>query len=226
MLHQHPGGQMLTKRMLDYCAFPANATVVDIGCGIGETVEYLRDHCGLKAVGLDLSKDRLEQGRMRAAGLLLLQGNSEQLPFLDASASGVIAECSLSVMQDTAKVVKEFRRILVAGGKLGITDLYVRNEEHLSSTCYLPEPGRQNCCMPDKDLLTILKENDFRVLVWEDQSVCLREFIAGYIMKYGLTEELLRCFPCCDPRNTSGDETRKVKLGYFLLVAEKRGMEG
>ncbi|WP_346353322.1 DVU_1556 family methyltransferase [Azotosporobacter soli] len=208
MLQQHPGGSALTTRLIDCCAFSPNAIVVDVGCGSGETVEYLCERRGLDACGVDSAENRLAEGRKRAPHLALLQGNGERLPFPDASLDGVIAECSLSVMANPEKAIKEFHRILRSGGTLGITDVYVRLQEE-TLTCYLPETG--------VDLLAIVRENGFRIRVFEDQSRCLREFVASYIMRYGEAEALQQCFPCC--RMQSGQEKRKI--GYFLLAAEK-----
>lgn len=202
MLHQHPGGIALTKRVIDYCAFFPGAKVIDVGCGTGVTVEYLCDTAGLQAVGVDLSRARLEQGKKRSPGLPVLQAAGEDLPFADACFEGGIAECSLSVMQDPAKVLAEFSRVLVLGGKLAITDIYVPDSENTSGFFYR------------RQLQKMLAEAGFTVITWEDQSACLREFVASYIMADGDRQELWQCV------------SAGTKAGYFLLVAEKLQREG
>ena len=222
MRHQHPGGLTLTKKMIDRCAFPAGTTVVDVGCGTGATVECLRDSYGLKAIGIDTSKERLKQGRKRAAELLLLQGCGERLPFIDNSVGGAVMECSLSLMKNTARVLAEMYRILIRGGRLGITDLYIVHHDCPPSACYLPVMSdEQNGLSHPPNLLSLLQEANFRILTWEDQSACLKEFIAAYIMQHGFTEEERSFFPYCGARNILKEQTMKVKLGYFLLIAEK-----
>jgi len=203
MLHQHPGGLTLTKRVVEYCAFIPGAKVLDVGCGTGVTMEYLQETCGLQSVGVDVSKERLEQGRKHLPYLQFIQAAGESLPLVDVSFAGVIAECSLSVMQDAGTVLTEISRILVPGGKLAITDIYLPISD--STAGYLNR----------NQLKTMLEKNGFSIVVWEDQSAFLREFIACYIMKYGSMEELWQCV-----------SIPKTKLGYFLLVAEKRQMEG
>lgn len=37
-----PGGLRLTERALEFCRFPAQVPVLDVGCGNGATVHYLR----------------------------------------------------------------------------------------------------------------------------------------------------------------------------------------
>ena len=50
-----PGGLDLTRRLAECCAFSCQSKIVDIGCGTGVTVEYLRSRYNVNAVGVDLS---------------------------------------------------------------------------------------------------------------------------------------------------------------------------
>jgi arsenite methyltransferase len=203
MLHQHPGGLALTKRLIDFCLFLPGARVLDIGCGTGTTVQYLQDVCRLQPIGVDSAEIRLAQGRSCSPGLALIQAAGESLPFADAAFDGVVAECSLSVMQNQAKVLAEVSRVLAPGGKLAITDVYLPDSD--SSAGYLNT----------RQLTTMLEKNGFTSIIWEDQSTFLREFVARYIIEHGAMEDLWPCSPL-----------PKKKLGYFLLIAEKMATKG
>ncbi|MFA6849251.1 MAG: DVU_1556 family methyltransferase [Selenomonadaceae bacterium] len=223
MLHLHPGGITLTKKLIEHCDFSPNAAVVDIGCGSGITVGYLHDYCGVNPIGVDLAKARLEEGRKRHTELVFLQEDSEKLSFADGSIDGIIMECSLSVMRDKPKTLSEVSRIMAPGGKLGITDLYIRQVLAENSYCYLPETHTgKDICKVKYNLLAMLKKNNFQIKIFEDQSVCLKEFVAAYIMEYGVVPEFRKGLSC---QASMGDfyENEKRKLGYFLLVAEKNG---
>lgn len=203
-----PGGLQLTRRLLEYCAFEKGAKVVDIGCGAGITVQYLRDVCDLCAMGIDLSEQFLQQARERVPELPVLWAAGEHLPFPENSFEGVIAECSLSVMEDANKVLAECGRILISGGKLAITDVYILTAENNGPLS--DETGAMTYVQFKK----IVENNGFNITVWEDQSIFLKEFVACFIMEHGLAEELWQC------GFTQAKERKK--LGYFLSVAEKK----
>ena len=204
-----PGGLMLTKRLVDYCNFPQGARTVDMGCGTGTTVEYLQDVRGLCAVGIDLSVALLAQGKERNADLRLIQCPGEGLPFTDHSVDGVLAECSLSIMPNVSRVLDEINRILIPGGKLGITDLYTQDRDCNFSTC-----GATGIMTYD-ELSQVLADHGFKIIVFEDQSRLLREFVAGFIMAHGSAEKLWECV------GRRSNDQKKQALGYYLLMAEK-----
>lgn len=203
MLYQHPGGLSLTKQLIGHCDFSPGAMVLDIGCGTGTTVEYLQEFCGVHAIGVDISETRLSQGKNRKPGLSIIQATGESLPFDDAVMDGVIAECSLSVMEQVELVLTEIERILVKRGVLAITDVYARNEGAGSVT------GYRN----SKEWRNLLSKHGFFIRHWEDQSTLLPAFVASLIMEYD-TEILF------------SESVKQAKPGYFLLVAEKSQKEG
>jgi len=201
-----PGGFLLTQRLVDECDFQRGELIVDIGCGTGTTVEYLRDVHELYAVGIDLSADLLKRGKERTANLELIQSPGENLPFADGSVNGALAECSLSVIPDVGRVLAEINRILIPGGKLGITDLYARDGSCNFSAC------SSSSVMTYSEIIQVLLDNGFEIMIFEDQSKFLREFIASFIMEHGSAEELWQC---------AGGAQKTHRLGYYLLVAEK-----
>ncbi|NLT96483.1 MAG: methyltransferase domain-containing protein [Clostridia bacterium] len=215
-----PGGLEITQRLLEYCQFKSGDRVVDLGCGVGTTVEYLRNvHC-LEARGIDLSKEAVEAGKNRCPDLPLIEASAEALPFVNHSLDGVLAECSLSVMQYNSRVLAEINRVLVKGGKLAVSDLYIR-DEGTHSPSWL---GKEiNCLTGAKNyaqLEQILKNHNFKILVWEDRSECLKEFVVRCIMEYGSIEGFC---PWCSKGDNDGQTSplKKSSIGYFLLVAQK-----
>jgi len=104
-----PGGLALTDEALALAALPAGASVLDVGCGAGATVAHLAARHGLAAFGLDLSRALL--GSHPRANAPLVQGRGEQLPIASGRLDAIVAECSLSTMEDADQVLGEFARV-------------------------------------------------------------------------------------------------------------------
>ena len=51
----HPGDRTLTKLMIELAGFKAGDRILDMGCGDGETMSYMRDEFGIKPYGCDCS---------------------------------------------------------------------------------------------------------------------------------------------------------------------------
>lgn len=76
----HPGGLALTDATLHRCDLPANARILDVGCGVGATVEHLRETRQCQAVGIDPSEVLLGAAHQRCANLLLALSRCERDP--------------------------------------------------------------------------------------------------------------------------------------------------
>ena len=104
-----PGGLDLTKRAIALAVLAPCSRVLDIGCGTGVALRHLAENCGFRAVGIDLSWLLLSKGHDKRPSLLLARATGTQLPFTDAAMDAVLAECSLSVMEDVEKALDESR---------------------------------------------------------------------------------------------------------------------
>ncbi|MDR1702335.1 MAG: class I SAM-dependent methyltransferase [Sporomusaceae bacterium] len=204
----HPGGEALTERLLNYCQLAPAAQVLDLGCGTGKTVEYLKIKYGLDAVGIDLDAEKIAEGKKNLPTLKLLAASAANLPFPDASFDTIIAECSLSVIEDTVSVLREINRVLLPGGKLALSDVYARNAGHLPPLFLTYER-----------LSELLPAAGLKILVWEDHFPHLAAFTASFILEHGSTEKLWAGLTAA--QNCPRAELKNKKLSYFLLIAEK-----
>lgn len=218
-----PGGIELTRRALSFCALPIGSEVVDIGCGIGATVRFLRHHCRLKASGLDCSSVMLAQARQRFTEMPLVQGTATCLPFADRRLSALVCECVLSLVADPDRAWREFHRVLAPGGYLVVSDVYTRVPEHVHHL----NSVAVTCCLKGalsrSDLTRCLDRNGFSLLSWEDHSRYLKR-LAAQLAFAGLS------FPArgvnsenCDFGQDTPTAVRLFRPGYFLMVARKRG---
>jgi len=113
-LHRHVQ-RVLVKRL------PAGAAVLDAGCGTGGLLRRLRvARPGWRLTGLDASPVACELARSRA-GVEVVQGSVDALPFGDGSFAAVISCDVLCQVNDPAAALAEFRRVLRPGGIVVLT---------------------------------------------------------------------------------------------------------
>lgn len=92
---------------------PANARVLDIGCGTGAWLETLaRQSPGYRLAGLDLSPAQLTEARRRLPAVTLIEADAQQPPFI---AGAFDAVCSLNVMHHLADPRLHLRTLAALG---------------------------------------------------------------------------------------------------------------
>lgn len=180
-----PGGFELTSRGLALCRLEPEDRVMDVGCGTGAVVDYLRQRNGLAAMGLDLSAVLLKEGARTYAGLPLVRGRAEQLPMADGCIGAVLCECVLSLCPDPLQVLGEMWRVLQSGGYLVLTDVYAREGR---SGKWTGKPGVYCCLEGAVDRTTTedrIAAAGFDLMAWEDHSARLKQLAAQLIWSYG-----------------------------------------
>ena len=111
-------------RAVRECAPRARATVLDLGCGTGRALPYLRAAVGARGrvIGLDATPEMLGEatrlGRREVAALVL--GDVGRLPFPAGSVDLVFAGGLLPHLTDPAAGLAEVARVTRAGGRLAI----------------------------------------------------------------------------------------------------------
>ena len=91
---------------------PADAVVLDLGCGTGEALERVTAATGAGGVGIDISVDAIDRAARRTPSLTWVVANADRrLPLLDGRAALVL---SLNARRNPA----ECARVLTPGGRL------------------------------------------------------------------------------------------------------------
>ena len=222
-----PGGFSLTDIGVQYCNLEPGDTVLDLGCGLGATVNYLHKKYRITAVGIDPSEKMIEAAKGNYGYPSFFLGKGEQLPFDEESFNGVLAECSLSLMDNLDIVIKQVYRVLKENGWFVITDVYAKNPEAVGKLINYPI----NSCMRGMhDLAQLrnrLEQAGFFIVNWEDHSQYLREMFVKIGFSYG---SMCEFWNAATEECISGDEFYKTikqcKPGYFLMIAKKKEKEG
>jgi arsenite methyltransferase len=112
--------------------------VLDLGSGGGIDVLLSARRVGPTgfAYGVDMTDDmltlaRANAGKAGATNIEFRKGEIEDLPLPDASVDVVISNCVINLSTDKAAVLAEMFRVLVPGGRIGITDVVA--EDHMSA---------------------------------------------------------------------------------------------
>jgi arsenite methyltransferase len=104
--------------------------VLDLGSGGGIDVLLSARRVGPTgyAYGVDMTDEMLELARANAAkagagNVEFLKGAIEDVPLADASVDVVISNCVINLSTDKPKVLAEMFRVLVPGGRIGVSDV-------------------------------------------------------------------------------------------------------
>jgi len=216
-----PGGMFLTDRAIKICEFKQNDKILDVGCGMGVTVEKLKSIYNLNAFGVDPSLKLLQLGKEKYGNHNIELGRGEELPYENSFFKGVMAECTMSLMEDFKKTIMESNRVLEDKGYFIVSDVYARRPEYLEEV----QKHNVNSCMRGLFNIDVLKKaivsSGFEIICFEDWTDLLKQLMVKIIFKYGSMSafwEIATCSSC-------GDFQKKLTLckpGYFLLVAQKK----
>ncbi len=121
---RHIGGKTATDRLIKKANIKKGARVLDVGCGLGKTACRLASEFGCKVTGIDIMPKMVEQSKATAkkAGVTdkvtFMEGDARKLPFADASFDTVLVESVTIFVEDVAKAIAEYSRVLKPGGAL------------------------------------------------------------------------------------------------------------
>jgi methionine biosynthesis protein MetW len=95
---------------------PAGSRVLDLGCGRGELLAFLRDHKGCSGYGIELADDNVLACVQRGIDVIQLNLEEGLALFDDRSFDVVLQIDTLQHLRNTQKMLKETARV----GRIGI----------------------------------------------------------------------------------------------------------
>ncbi|MFA1820193.1 class I SAM-dependent methyltransferase [Virgibacillus oceani] len=127
----HPGGLKLTKELLAHEKLDVSTSVLDAGCGTGQTAAYIAKEYGCHVTALDNNEIMVEKANDRflteKLQIKAVEGSVEDLPFAEASFDIVLSE-SVMLFTDVARSIPEFKRVLKPNGKLLAIEMVMEKE--------------------------------------------------------------------------------------------------
>lgn len=127
---KHPFFQKMLREYLDAMEIDAADTVLDLGCGTGVAARAIAgrpDFAGT-VLGIDIAPflvetaDRLTREEGLAEKVSFRIGDTHSLDLGDGEFDAVVAHTLLSHVSDPLGTLKEARRVLKRGGRIGIFD--------------------------------------------------------------------------------------------------------
>ena len=117
----HPGGLQLTKELLSREKIDETKSILDAGCGTGQTSAYIAEQYRCNVTSLDCNKMMLDKAKQRFSSLHLpievKQGSTENLPFDEGVFDMILSESVIS-FTDVSLTIPEFKRVLKPNGVL------------------------------------------------------------------------------------------------------------
>lgn len=207
-----PGGEKLTRRMLELAGPLRGGLALDAGCGCGTSLVLLEEH-GARAVGLDLNAVFLRESRDRK--LRVARADLAELPLPDGCLDLVLCECAWN-LTDKEQVLAEFLRVLRPGGMLALADIYARG--------YRAGEWPVRCCFAQAtDLQTVMEQVSgagFEIVVVEDHTELLKKTAADFVFRHGSLFGFWQAVTGDPDLATAACEaSRATRPGLFLMMA-------
>ncbi|NCB03516.1 MAG: class I SAM-dependent methyltransferase [Spirochaetia bacterium] len=231
---KRPGEFRITKEAVEFCNFPEGATILDIGCGEGDSSDFLSKNYKLKVTGIDINPDTIEKAKTQYPELDFKEGDGEFLDGFDSrSYDGVMMECVLSQINLPIEAAHEAYCVLKVGGKLILSGLYhkepteetlkevketvdAHQEKHKAGLLtdeekeHSPSKYKANGVLLLDPLRADLYEMGFEELYFQDKTEELVTYGAEILMDKGSLDGFI------------DEKARNKKTGYFLLILEKK----
>lgn len=213
-------------------ADPAEARLLDLGCGVGGTATWLARALGVQVTGVTISQAQVQLAQQRAAALGLAervrfaQGSFSAMPALSAS-HGAYAIESFVHADDAAGFFTMASRHLLPGGRLVLCDDFL-NPPHTPDAHACVARFRRgwhlNTLLSEEDTCALAASAGFTLVQVQDLSAHLRGF---HPVILGAVSALTRVpLPWAYWHNLAGGTAlqRCVKKGwtrYLALVWER-----
>jgi SAM-dependent methyltransferase len=195
-------------------------TLLDIGCGKGDTIAILAKEYGLICTGID--RETEWDNAVTAAAGPQSTSKSQWIPGQarnDNAFDAVLFECVLSTLDDKAASVRAASKLLKDGGHLIIADLCDRNG--VTPPGVIDAPGLEAAC----------RTNGLVPAGWQDRTADLDAFAAEVIFGYGSFDAYFDAV-CNASKSLDTDAPGALSTfcrldpsgpppGYFLAVYEK-----
>lgn len=124
----HPGGFSLTKELLSAVNLSKGASILEIGCGTGQTAEYIASSFDCTVTAIDNHPVMVEKAmtRLKKQNVEVEYGEAGKLFFSDQAFDFVLAESVISFTPSIDQTLREIVRVLKKDGAMAAVEMITK----------------------------------------------------------------------------------------------------
>ena len=179
----HTRGLAATAELAGLAGITAGMSVLDVGSGVGGPARFLAETCGCRVTGVDLSEPfvdaaRYLTGRTGQSGQVSFETASAlALPFEDGDFDAVLLQHVAMNIADRARLYREIRRVLKAGGRFATFDVVLKGDNPHYPLPWAQTPETSFLLTADATRAAI-EAAGFRPLAWQDDTEVAKAWFA------------------------------------------------
>ncbi len=233
----HPGGAKLTEHLGRILNITPRTRVLDVAAGKGMSAITLAETFGCPVVGVDYGQKNVDDANQHARdrglekGVSFRLGDAERLPFPDESFDVVICECAFCLFPNKQAAALEVKRVLGAGGLVGMSDLVRSGTLAPELEGLLPWIACIADAQPLASYVALLSAAQLEVRATEAHDEALVEFVNQIRTRLlmaevmvGLNKAVIPGFDFETAKNLAKHVLEAIKqgrLGYAIVTASK-----
>jgi len=181
----HVGGRSATAELCAHLDVTPDASILDVGCGIGGTARFIASTIGCEVTGIDLTPEYVEVARVLTGWTSLDHrvrfevASALDMPFGDATFDGATQLHVGMNIADKTSLFREVHRVLRPGSRFALYDVMRLTDDDIT----YPVPWATDASHSFvADLPTYLGElvaSGFDVLAHRDRATIAAEFFAA-----------------------------------------------
>jgi len=179
----HTRGLAATAELAELAGLTADMSILDVGSGVGGPARFLAATYGCRVTGVDLSEPFVDAARYltertgQSGQVSFETASALDLPFDDGQFDVVLLQHVAMNISDRARLYREIRRMLKAGGRFATFDVV-----SISGEPHYPVPWART---PATSFLLAaaatreaIEPAGFRALAWRDDTEAAKAWIA------------------------------------------------
>jgi sarcosine/dimethylglycine N-methyltransferase len=179
----HTRGLAATAELARFAGITAATSVLDVGAGIGGPARFLAATYGCRVTGIDLSEPFVQAARYltertgQGAQVSFQTASALELPFDDGGFDVVLLEHVAMNIADRARLYREIRRVLQAGGRFATFDVVLKGGDPHYPLPWARTPETSFLLTADATRAAI-EAAGFQLLAWQDDTEAAKAWFA------------------------------------------------